>query len=476
MNRFTVVAAGILLGSASQLLAQDLRVVDQRVADGQPEQFTIPLCNMRLDSKLSNVQKLIKSGVEEKNADKRQKALGDAHGAIMGILQSDQSAGAAWYYLGRYHLILGDMMGMDSAWNKALEILPDCEPDMTTYRQNAWAILANAAIEKQGAGDVDSAMVLYHRANFAFRGLPHVYMNLGVVFANQAANDSAAFYFAKAAEVAKGDSTLTQDRDAALLNLAAIYNRLGNHRGAVNALGDYMITNPGDNDALRQLAVSYRELGMTDSADALEAKLVTALSEMNLDDLDANDLVAVGVGFFNANKFDRAADAFRRATALNPFDRDALYNLANAYLALKDGTNLEATGQRLVDMEPLSDDALRLFLQGLREQGSREADLIRGAEKLIAMPVSVEIQRVSYTASEGRVAGLVTGRDAVKPDNSPIAPAPITIVFEFMDIQGSVAGSAEIQIPALKGSETHSISFVAPISQGVAGWRYRLKQ
>ena len=476
MNRFTVVAAGILLGSAGQLLAQDMRVVDQRVAGGQPEQFTIPLCNMKLDSKLSNVQRLIKSGIEEKAPDKRQKALSDARNTISGVLQSDPTSGAAWYYLGRYHLILGDMVGLDSAWNKALEILPDCEPDMLTYRQNAWAILANAAIEKQGAGDVDSAMVLFHRANFAFRGLPHVYMNMGVVFANQAANDSAAVYFAKAAEVAKGDTTLVQDRDAALLNLAAIYNRLGNHRGAINALGDYMITNPGDNDALRQLAVSYRELGMADSAEVLEGKLLTALSEMNLDDLDANDLVAVGVGFFNANKFDRAADAFRRATALNPFDRDALYNLANAYLAMKSGPQLESTGQQLVAMEPLSEDALRLFLQGIREQANREADLIRGAEKLISMPVSLDVQRVSYTASEGRVAGLVTGRDAVKPDNSPIPPAPITIVFEFVDIQGSVAGSHEVQIPALKGGETHSISFAAPISQGVAGWRYRIKQ
>lgn len=463
---------GLALLLAAPLSAQVPDVVDARVAASQGERFVIPLCPMSMDSKLSTAQRGLKAAIEEKAADKKAKGMADAIKALQEALAANPANGAAHYYLGRYHLIRGDLAGMDSAWTKAEALLPDCEPDMTSYRQNAWGVLTNAGIEKQNAEDLDSAKVLYRRANHAFRGLPHAFMNLGVIYANESANDSAAVYFRLAVDATVDDSTMVEERKALLLNLGAIQQRRGNFREAVNAFGIYAKENPDDSEVLRHLAGSYRSLEMPDSAAAVEAKLLLALSSMDLDQLDGSDLLAIGVGFFNVEQYDRAADAFRRVVGQNPYDRDGLYNLANTYLALEDWERLAATAETLRGFEPMSEDVLKLHGQALRELKKPDAEVMAVAEQLVGLPFSVEITRVSYTAEEARVQAVATGREALTPAGRPIPPAPVTLKFEFLDILGNVVGTATNAVPALPVGQTHNISLAAPVSQRVAGWRY----
>lgn len=465
--------AGLALVLVAPVLAQQPAVVDARVAASMVGQFAPPLCPMRKDSRLSNIERALKSYAEERDPARRDRALADADRLVREAMAADPNNGATWYYLGRYHLARGDMAGLDSAWTRAEQALPDCDVDMTTYRQNAWATLTNAGIEFQNAGQEDSAKVAYLGATRAYRGLPHAFMNLGVLYANAGSNDSAATYFAAAVRSTEGDSTLVEERSALLLNLGTIYQRTGKHRDAVNTFGEYVRTNPDDDNVLRQLSISYRALDMVDSAEAVEGKLLAALSEMNLDDLDGQDLLAVGVSLFQAEQYARAADVFRRGVALNPYDRDALYNLANSYLALEDGPQLLTAAEQLRSMEPLNEDVLRLQGQALRLIGGREPELIAVAETLVGLPVSVEVNRVSYTATEGRVAGTLIGRAGMTPSGRPIPPAAFTLVFEFVDIQGNVVGSNTVEVPALTEGQEHPLALTAPVTRSVSGWRYR---
>lgn len=465
--------AVLALVLAAPASAQQPTVVDARVAASLVGQFAQPFCPMRKDSRLNNVERALKSYAEEREPARRDRALADADRLVREALAADPANGAAWYFLGRYHLARGDMVGMDSAWTRALESLPDCDVDMTTYRQNAWATLTNAGIEFQNAGQEDSAKVAYLGATRAYVGLPHAFMNLGVLYANAGSNDSAATYFAAAVRATEGDSTLVEERSALLLNLGTIYQRMGSHREAVNTFGEYVRANPDDDNVLRQLSISYRALDMVDSAEVVEGKLLTALSEMNLDDLDGQDLLAVGVGLFQAEQYARAADIFRRAVVLNPYDRDALYNLANSYLALEDGPQLLSASEQLRAMEPMSEDILRMQGQALRLIGGRDDEMIAVAETLVALPVSVEVSRVSYTATEGRIAGTLLGRGALTAAGRPIPPAALTLVFEFLDIQGNVVGTGTVEVPALTEGQEQPLALTAPVSRGVAGWRYR---
>ena len=70
------------------------------------------------------------------------------------------------------------------------------------------------------------------------------------------------------------------------------------------------------------------------------------------DVVSEDDLFDIGVKQFNDKKYADAAATFTRVIALAPNNRDALFNLANAYLALQDGPNLITTAQALIALEP----------------------------------------------------------------------------------------------------------------------------
>lgn len=476
MKKLVTAGLGLTLALAGSLAAQQAGIVDGRVAAAQPDRFQIPLCQLRMDGRVNNAQRALRSGIEEQNPERKERAMADVARLLAEAIAADPGNGAAWYYLGRYHLLRGDVVGLDSAWSRAEALVPACETDITAYRQNTWAILTNAGIEMQNNNQLDSAKVLYLRAQHAFMGLPHAFMNLGVIYANQGANDSAAVMFERAVVATEGDTTLVEERGSLMLNLSAVYQRLNNHRESLNWAGRYLAEYPDpSSDVARQAAASYRALGMADSAAAMDAKILAALSSSNLGELSGSDLIAVGVGFFNAEQYDRAEEAFRRAATANPYDRDAVYNLANTYLALRDGAKLASTAAQLRQIEPLSEDAIRLEAQAMRLLGNREADLVKLAEQLVGLPIKVEVLRIAYSGGEGRITALATGRAAVTPEDRPIPPAAMTLTFEFVNAQGEVLGSSDVQVPALPEGQTHQFEVVASTRPGVTGWRYKRK-
>lgn len=464
--------AGLVLVLAVPALAQQ-PVVDARVAESQRGQFAPPLCTLRKDSRLNNVERGLKAYAEEQAPDRRERGLNDARSNLAQAMTADAGNGAAWYYLGRYHLALGDMAGMDSAWTRAVTMLPDCDVDITTYRQNAWATLTNAGIEFQNAGNLDSAKVLYARANLAFQGLPHAFMNMGVIYANEDRNDSAAVYFAQAVRATEGDTTMVEERKALLLNLATIYQRLEQHRDALNTFGAYLQMVPDDGNVSRQVAASYRRLDMVDSAAAIDARLLAELNQMDMAELDEQELLELGAGLYDAGQFAQAAEALGRLVARNPYHREALLRLANARMSLNDGAGLLTTVLLIREIEPMNEEILRLHGQTLREMGGRDDELTAVIEALVGLPVSVDVAEVTYTGNEGRIRINVTGRTPLKPDGTPIPAAPLNLVFEFITAQGAVVGSGTVAVPALAPGQSQEFTVTAPVTREVAGWRYR---
>lgn len=471
MSNRRVVLFLLALGTAGPVSAQEIA---GRLVATERGRFAIPLCPLRTNGKVGDAQKELKKGIEEEDAAKRSEALDKARANAVEALGVPESAHAgAWYFLARTYLAQGDVRGADSAFTRALALQPDCEIDIDQYRQNAWAVLANAGIEKQQAGDSDSALALFRQATTMFRGLPHVFENMGIMFANSGATDSAAVYFAHAVETAMNDSTLVDNRNSSTMNLALMQQRLGRHGDAIRTLHQYLEWNPGDTDARRSLAYSFREAGQTDSAEVVEQALVSEFSAMNLDSLSFQDLMAVGVSQFNAGQYQEAVRVFNSLMSRNPWSRDAVYNLANAHLALENWTELVGAGKRLLEIEPMNEDAYRLLgsaYRGLEQQDS----LIRVAERMVGLPVRIEMSGFSMGASSSRIEGVATGRDARDPSGAPIAPAPVTVVVEFLDAQGAVVASSEIEIPVL--AEDGQAPIRAEVrGEGITSWRYRKK-
>ena len=94
--------------------------------------------------------------------------------------------------------------------------------------------------------------------------------------------------------------------------------------------------------------------------------------------------------------------------------------------------------------------------------------------KVIALPVSITVTEFAPAADGASVKATASGRDAQTLQGKPIAPKPITVIFEFLDGKGAVVGNQEIQVPPLKAGESHPIEAKAQAA-GISAWRYKQK-
>lgn len=489
-----------------------------RLAQGQPARYVPPLCNLNLgNSKVDKASKAVKKAQEAKAPKDRSDALADAKMNLLTAMTAENqgNSSAAWYFMARVALLEGDPAGADSAFTKALALAPSCELDIMQYRQNNWAILGQAGVEFQRKGQFDSALVQFRDASLLFRGLPHVLTNMGVMFANKGDEDSAAAYFAKALEIAEKDTALVEDRNAIALNLAVMYQRLKKNAEAIALLHRYLAWKPNETDAQKSLAIAFRGAGMVDSAEAIESAMISRFATMNQDSLDLQDLMSVGVVAFNKARYTDAAAAFGKVSKRTPWAREPRYNLANAWLALgtqahdsaealrkiakanktpsealktqladttkldaqakEANTNLVTEAAKLVEMEPMSEDALRLLAQGHRLLSATPSpELMKTAERLVGLPFKVDVDEYVPSEAGARLSASAVGLTPQDATGKPIKPAPLTLVFEFVDSTGKAVDSKEAAIPALTDKQKHPIQFEAK-GAGIVGWRYRVK-
>jgi hypothetical protein len=156
---------------------------------------------------------------------------------------------------------------------------------------------------------------------------------------------------------------------------------------------------------------------------------------------------------------------------MNPWSRDAVYNLANAYLATKNWEKLVETGKQLQAIEPMNEDSYRLAGQGYRELKQQD-NLLKTAESLVSLPINIEVTAFNMGVASSRFRATATGRTASDASGKPIKPVPVSIVIEFLNEGGNVLGSQSVDIPALEPGKTFEIRAEVKVG-GVTGWRYK---
>lgn len=452
-------------------------VLQPKLAEIQPPKFTVPLCPLKPQGSVQKGVDALRKAYEPK-ADKAALLTQAKDLIVSGIAKEAQATNAAaWYYLARVYLLQGDVGGLDSTFTKALALQPACELDIGNLRQNNWANLARAGFDLQQKGDIPGAIVLFRDASRIFNDLPQVVSNLGVLFANSNHEDSAAVYFAKglaiAEEKAKTDTSLIGDRNSNALNLALMYQRLEKHKDAVATLQKYLAWDPKNNDAKKALSQSLRAAGMAKQADSLDNAMIGDLSKQNFDSLDTQDIMAIGVAAFNAQRYPEAATAFAKAVARNPYSRDAVYNLANAYMATDNNEKLIETSQKLIAIEPMNEDVYRLLAKGHKGL-KHDAEVLKAAEKLVGLPVTIEITGIQLGRSNAKLQATATGRAPTDAQGKPIKTGPVTVVFEFVTSAGTVVDTKEVALGQLQAGATQQIAVEAK-GADIAGWRYHQK-
>lgn len=477
--------SSFLVLAALVAVAPDAAVAQGRVASvasAMPRRYIEPTCE------LSAGHFLVRSGVTylavgsggNQNIDgttdpeKVQSALDNGIRVITQAIreQNQGENAAAWYYLGRLYLQGGDIVGADSAFTKAEQLAPPCAEDIRSWRGRAWVPLATPAAEYANQGKADSAMILFRLAGTIGRGMPQAAYNVGILFANANQADSAIKYFKQAQEIAAANpEQYANERNSATFNLAALYQRTDQHALAVTELRKYIGWDPSDNDARRALASSLRATGQADEAAEVERQVVAAAEASGT--LSATDLMTMGVAAFNDKKYQEAADAFARILATDSLNRDAQFNLANAYLALEDGPKLIAAATPLLEREPLSEDNHRFVAQGYRFTNQQDK-LIELVTELLAMPTAVVIESFQVRQGGAVLAGHAIGRQGQTTSGAAVPPAAKAITVEFLNAQGGVVSSKDVEFPALEPAVKFDWT-AEGTGEGIVAWRYKVK-
>jgi tetratricopeptide (TPR) repeat protein len=472
-----VTAAMVNSASAQQ------RVIDDRIAKSMPSSYRAAECGIKPNHfKVSSGASYLKSAIETEVPENKTRILGQGQKVLVEAIKDNgqEKNPAAWYYMGRIYLYQGDLYGADSSFKRAAQLAPNCTQEMDNYRRNAWVGLVKAGSKFEEEKNVDSALALYREAGAIYQGSPVTYYQIASILNEKGESDSAAVYFGRAADAGANakDTTEIKIRDRSAFNQGALLLNKKDYAGASAAFEKYLKWQPNDNEAKRGLASAYRGAGQNDKAQALEKELVAsggagAGAGGGGASAGAQDLMGAGVNLYNDKKYAEAAAAFEKAVAAEPYNRDALSNLSNTYLALKDGPKLLATATKLVAIEPMNETALKLQGEGYKQSG-KVNDAVKTAEQVLALPVDVKVADFSAKPQGADLAATATGRDAQTPSGKPITPAPVSLVFEFLDAGGGVVATQEAQVPALKAGAAQDIK-VAAQGAGITAWRYKRK-
>jgi len=483
-----MIASAVLLLplAATAAESQQQRVLSDRVAKSMPTSYRAPDCGLKSGHfKVSSGATYLKTGIETDVPENQARALESGEKVLLEAMQQNKQGNnpAAWYYLGRIYLQRGDIYGADSALTRAEKLAPDCAKEIDGYRQNAWVALIKGGNDFEEKKNLDSALVLYGQAGTIFRKSPIPYYQAASVYNEQGKTDSAAAYYGRA--VAAGanttDTTERKIRDRSGFNQGAVLLNAQKYPEAAQAFERYLQWQPNDIEAKRGLAAAYRSMGQAEKAQALEQQIVAAGGAPSAGGgaggaaggAGSTDLMNIGVTRYNEKKYAEAAEAFAKVATAEPNNRDALFNLANTYFALKDGPKLLETAQKLSALEPLNENSLKLVGEGYKQAGKVD-EAVKTAEQVLALPVDVRVNDLAATANGATLTGTATGREAQTPAGKPIPPAPIALTVEFLDAKGGVVGSQDVQVPVLAPGKSQEITATAQ-GAGIVAWRYKRK-
>lgn len=415
-----------------------------------------PDCELNTGHFLVSSGRTYISGVaDESDPVKKERLLNDAHRVLLEALDRGQGDNpAVWYFLGRYYVLTKDAFGADSAFDRAEAGAPDCAEDIAYYRQVLWVPIINTAIDSLRAGAFQGAVKFLREANALYDGNNLGFYYLGRIFGNEGETDSALYYFKKVVEIGNTDTTRTEDYNTSVINIGLLYSMMEQWDSAAVWYERYRAEiDPNDPQALTRLAEAYQRGGDTTQAMVLYDSVIVKAADMG-----ASDLFKTGEQLFIAEHYDMAAKAFELGLEKNKFFRPALYNLANAYLAMAQDSEgpvadsataeMEAAARRLVEVDPLSVEALELLAAALQLQGRNDETLaLLEQREEMTFDVSLDNQQ--------RVDGgfVVQGRVVNRTDQE-ITTSPLT--FEFLDGEGNVLDSQTYAAQTLAGSASES--------------------
>lgn len=372
---------------------------------------------------------------------------------------------------------------VDSAFDIVEARAPQCVATTLQWRQQSpWLAVTNNAINALNANKLDSAEIYAKWSLSLSEKLPYAYSVLaGVAHARKDAA-GAKKYWQLTLDQAGTDTSYNDVRlktyyeistDAvARVEAATGPAKLAAAREAVAALKGYIAAAPNDYQttaALQNMTRMYVALGDTARIAEIYAPMLS-----NPTSWGESTLLQAGV---TATRYNRNADAvrfFEAALQNNPYQRDALNNLAASYINDNQFEKVPGLVTRLLALDPNNPDNVLMnaylysgLLKAAKTAKDRKAytdSLVLWSNRSEKMPLKVSFNEFSRGETEVTIAGDV--------ENRGTASKSFNVYFEFVDKTGSVVATQQTTVGpvAPKGKQPFKVTVKA---KDVAGYRYR---
>lgn len=373
---------------------------------------------------------------------------------------------------------------VDSNFSAVERSNPACEAETAPWRaQKPWLTMVNQAIEQVNSGNPDTAVALANRSLTLYRRAPYAYM----VLANAAQNRgevARAMQLHQQTIDASTDTSFADVRRQTMLTMGNLATEVADTatgatkaqfaREARAAYERLIGEAPNSSQAVQARGGLSRVLLIAGDTTAFRSSYRDQIE--NPTKYDYRDILSSAVAAARSKQWADAAALFENVVKLNPYNRDALYNLSVSYHELNQFDKMLPHLRRLLSVDPGHADNYLLVARayngiGRNAQKAKNVAAHRAAndstvkyyQESEALPINVVFSEFSIGESKATVAGTIENRSK--------AEQTYNLRIEFLDRSGTPVGSQEVAVgpvaPKATGAFKTSIE-----AQNIAAFRY----
>ncbi|MEQ1857157.1 MAG: tetratricopeptide repeat protein [Longimicrobiales bacterium] len=391
--------------------------------------------------------------------------------ASQAAMTEDPTNPLAHRLAGQAALGLRDYQAAALHFDHAVERRPVYEIEISPFREEAYITLFSEASPSLQSGAYLEAAAVLENANTIYPNRAEAIILLAQIYAQERQHDQAlesieeALAFLASDRMADVDSATSAGwrEDGANLPLirAQVLADAGRFEEAVGAYREIAAADPGNVGAVQEMAAILMTMGREDEAVTVYDQLLSRPG------LTAPDYYRVGVGFYNAADYGRAADAFGRGVGVSPRDRDGLEMWARSLQLDSAYAAVPAVANRWIELDPASQNAIAILAQATNYGGNPQgaAEAMRRVEALFVIVDDLEMRGTGGNVVT--VAGSVANRNINAGDR-------VTLTFTFYSASGQALGTATTQATVQEtGAKTlFQVDFES--TQPVVGYGYTI--
>ena len=367
---------------------------------------------------------------------------------------------------------LNDFLGADSLFTRAEELHPRYILETEPWREQGWVNAYNEAIDPLNAGDLEEAARLFEMANLLYADRPEAFLQLGSLYARLDRFPDGIAAFGQAREILRESRALqmedpelmdvwNQHWEIATTGMAQVLTFSERWEEAADLYGEMLADDPQNVQILGALAGVLTELEQADSVRVLYEDLLSRPG------LSERDLFNAGVGLYQIGDYDRAAETFRQAARMNPFNRDARMNLAQTLHVAEKYEELIPAARELLELDPLNGLGWIFLTRAYSEMDRTEE----------ANRVFLQYQDIGYEVESLRLDSEPEGGARIigqLKNNGAQPGTPITLRFHFGGEDGQEVGTLDVRVemPEVEGLQFFQGTFSSP--RFVTGYSYEV--